>query len=57
MSDDTRGLGLMPATAADYRELARRRLPRQAHIRGGNPNPPRRPLGAEPARHKQPPAV
>jgi L-lactate dehydrogenase (cytochrome) len=25
---DTRGLGLAPATAADYRELARRRLPR-----------------------------
>ncbi|MCK9379849.1 MAG: L-lactate dehydrogenase [Sulfuritalea sp.] len=28
MSDDTRGLGLAPATASDYRELARRRLPR-----------------------------
>jgi len=28
MSPDTRGLGLAPATAADYRELARRRLPR-----------------------------
>ncbi len=26
---DTRGLGLAPATADDYRELARRRLPRQ----------------------------
>jgi L-lactate dehydrogenase (cytochrome) len=28
MSDETRGLGLAPATADDYRELARRRLPR-----------------------------
>ncbi len=28
MNDETRGLGLAPATAADYRELARRRLPR-----------------------------
>jgi L-lactate dehydrogenase (cytochrome) len=28
MRDDTRGLGLAPATADDYRELARRRLPR-----------------------------
>ena len=28
MSDETRGLGLAPATAGDYRELARRRLPR-----------------------------
>lgn len=28
MTADTRGLGLAPATAADYRELARRRLPR-----------------------------
>ena len=28
MNEDTHGLGLMPATAADYRELARRRLPR-----------------------------
>lgn len=28
MNEDTRGLGLAPATAADYRELARRRLPR-----------------------------
>jgi L-lactate dehydrogenase (cytochrome) len=28
MKDDTRGLGLAPATADDYRELARRRLPR-----------------------------
>ena len=27
--NDTRGLGLAPATAGDYRELARRRLPRQ----------------------------
>jgi hypothetical protein len=26
---ETRGLGLAPATAGDYRELARRRLPRQ----------------------------
>jgi L-lactate dehydrogenase (cytochrome) len=29
MNPDTRGLGLAPATAADYRELARQRLPRQ----------------------------
>lgn len=29
MNPDTRGLGLVPATAVDYRELARRRLPRQ----------------------------
>lgn len=29
MNHDTRGLGLAPATAGDYRELARRRLPRQ----------------------------
>ena len=28
MNDDTRGLGLVPASADDYRELARRRLPR-----------------------------
>lgn len=28
MNTDTRGLGLAPATASDYRELARRRLPR-----------------------------
>ncbi len=28
MSNETRGLGLAPATASDYRELARRRLPR-----------------------------
>ena len=28
MNQDTRGLGLAPATAGDYRELARRRLPR-----------------------------
>nr|MBP6637341.1 alpha-hydroxy-acid oxidizing protein [Sulfuritalea sp.] len=28
MNEATRGLGLVPATAADYRELARRRLPR-----------------------------
>ena len=28
MRDETRGLGLAPATADDYRELARRRLPR-----------------------------
>lgn len=28
MDPDTRGLGLAPATAGDYRELARRRLPR-----------------------------
>lgn len=28
MSNETRGLGLAPATADDYRELARRRLPR-----------------------------
>ena len=28
MNPDTRGLGLAPATAADYRELARQRLPR-----------------------------
>lgn len=28
MTNDTRGLGLAPATAEDYRELARRRLPR-----------------------------
>ena len=28
MDQDTRGLGLAPATADDYRELARRRLPR-----------------------------
>ena len=27
--NETRGLGLAPATAGDYRELARRRLPRQ----------------------------
>ena len=26
---ETRGLGLAPATAGDYRELARRRQPRQ----------------------------
>jgi L-lactate dehydrogenase (cytochrome) len=29
MNPETRGLGLAPATAGDYRELARRRLPRQ----------------------------
>ena len=28
MKSDTRGLRLVPATATDYRELARRRLPR-----------------------------
>ena len=28
MNDETRGLGLVPATVSDYRELARRRLPR-----------------------------
>ena len=28
MKNDTRGLGLAPATAGDYRELARKRLPR-----------------------------
>ncbi|TRZ97112.1 MAG: L-lactate dehydrogenase [Rhodocyclaceae bacterium] len=28
MNNQTRGLGLVPATAGDYRELARRRLPR-----------------------------
>lgn len=28
MNPETRGLGLAPATASDYRELARRRLPR-----------------------------
>ncbi|MDA8260143.1 MAG: L-lactate dehydrogenase [Betaproteobacteria bacterium] len=28
MNPETRGLGLTPATASDYRELARRRLPR-----------------------------
>ena len=28
MDNDTRGLGLAPATAGDYRELARKRLPR-----------------------------
>lgn len=28
MNSETRGLGLAPATASDYRELARRRLPR-----------------------------
>lgn len=28
MNHETRGLGLAPATASDYRELARRRLPR-----------------------------
>ena len=27
--NETRGRGLAPATAGDYRELARRRLPRQ----------------------------